>query len=99
MAGKVDISLSDFREVLLNHLKGSKAHKSEISEVESYSDEKLLEKNLKDDLKLDSLDAVDIVVQIEEKFDCWIAMPDLGISSNSTVSDFIDMLNVYKISK
>lgn len=50
----------------------------------------VLEASLKDDLEADSLDAVELIMAIEEKFD--IEIPDETAQSMKTVKDIVDYI-------
>ena len=49
-----------------------------------------MEANLKDDLEADSLDAVELIMQIEEEFE--VEIPDEVASNMKTVKDIVDIL-------
>ena len=49
-----------------------------------------MEANLKDDLEADSLDAVELIMQIEEEF------PDEVASNMKTVKDIVDYIEANK---
>lgn len=49
-----------------------------------------LEANLKDDLEADSLDAVELVMAVEEEFD--IEIPDEVATEIKTVKDIVDYI-------
>lgn len=50
----------------------------------------VLEASLKDDLEADSLDAVELIMAIEEEFD--IEIPDETAQSMKTVKDIVDYI-------
>lgn len=50
----------------------------------------VLEASLKDDLEADSLDAVELIMAIEEEFD--IEIPDETALSMKTVKDIVDYI-------
>ena len=96
-------TINDFRKALQTHLEelaffeSDKQRKESVRLLKDCSDEALLEKNLEDDLGLDSLDVVEIVVKLEESFDCWIDMPGSYNGNKGTVKEFIEMLNKHKV--
>jgi len=49
-----------------------------------------LESNLADDLNADSLDAVELIMSIEDEFDCEV--PDSALQNIRTVKDIVDYL-------
>ena len=49
-----------------------------------------MEANLKDDLEADSLDAVELIMQIEEEFE--VEIPDEVASNMKTVKDIVDYI-------
>ena len=53
-------------------------------------DDVVLEASLKDDLEADSLDAVELIMAIEEEFD--IEIPDETAQSMKTVKDIVDYI-------
>ena len=54
----------------------------------------LNKKNLKDDLEADSLDAVELIMQIEEEFE--VEIPDEVASNMKTVKDIVDYIEANK---
>ena len=73
-----------------------------IVEVEYYSrkldlddaDSLTMETSLKDDLDADSLDAVELIMQIEEEFE--VEIPDEVASNMKTVKDIVDYIEANK---
>ena len=61
---------------------------SEVLKVEK--DEITMESNLTDDLNADSLDALDIVTEIEEKLS--IKIPDEDFTKFATVKDIVEYI-------
>ncbi len=59
-----------------------------VENLDVDADEIKLETNLKDDLGADSLDAVEIVMAVEEEFD--IEIPDEEAQKIVTVKDIVD---------
>ena len=53
-----------------------------------------MEANLKDDLEADSLDAVELIMQIEEEFE--VEIPDEVASNMKTVKDIVDYIEANK---
>lgn len=53
-------------------------------------DDVVLEASLKDDLEADSLDAVELIMAIEEEFD--IEIPDEAAQNMKTVKDIVDYI-------
>ena len=53
-------------------------------------DDVVLEASLKDDLEADSLDAVELIMAIEEEFD--IEIPDETAQNMKTVKDIVDYI-------
>lgn len=53
-----------------------------------------LEANLKDDLEADSLDAVELIMAVEEEFD--IEIPDETSVNIKTVKDIVDYIEANK---
>ena len=53
-----------------------------------------MEANLKDDLEADSLDAVELIMQIEEEFE--VEIPDEVSSNMKTVKDIVDYIEANK---
>ncbi|MGN0681789.1 MAG: acyl carrier protein [Candidatus Fimisoma sp.] len=53
-----------------------------------------MEAVLADDLKIDSLDAVELVMAIEEKY--GIKIPDEELSNMKTVADVVSAIEKYK---
>ena len=53
-------------------------------------DDVVLEASLKDDLEADSLDAVELIMAIEEEFD--IKIPDETAQNMKTVKDIVDYI-------
>ena len=53
-----------------------------------------MEANLKDDLNADSLDAVELIMQIEEEFE--VEIPDEVASNMKTVKDIVDYIEANK---
>ena len=53
-------------------------------------DDVVLEESLKDDLEADSLDAVELIMAIEEEFD--IEIPDETAQNMKTVKDIVDYI-------
>ena len=56
-----------------------------------------MEASLKDDLEADSLDAVELIMQIEEEFE--VEIPDEVASNMKTVMKFNHLFKVFKIIK
>ena len=54
-----------------------------------------MEAVLADDLKIDSLDAVELVMAIEEKY--GIKIPDEELSNMKTVADVVSAIEKYKV--
>ena len=54
-----------------------------------------MEAVLADDLKIDSLDAVELVMVIEEKY--GIKIPDEELSNMKTVADVVYAIEIYKV--
>lgn len=54
-----------------------------------------MEAVLADDLKIDSLDAVELVMVIEEKY--GIKIPDEELSNMKTVADVVSAIEKYKV--
>ena len=54
-----------------------------------------MEAVLADDLKIDSLDAVELVMVIEEKY--GIKIPDEELSNMKTVADVVYAIEKYKV--
>ncbi len=52
------------------------------------------EAKLAEDLRIDSLDAVELVMALEEEF--GISIPDEELSSMLTVGDVVDCINKYR---
>ncbi len=50
----------------------------------------VLEANLKDDLEADSLDAVELIMAVEEEFD--IEIPEETAQNMKTVKDIVDFI-------
>ena len=61
---------------------------SEVLGVEK--DEITMESNLTDDLNADSLDALDIVIEIEEKLS--VKIPDEDFTKFATVKDIVEYI-------
>ena len=57
-------------------------------------DELTLDTSLKDDLNADSLDAVELIMQIEEEFE--VEIPDEVASNMKTVKDIVDYIEANK---
>lgn len=57
-------------------------------------DQVTLEANLKDDLEADSLDAVELIMAVEEEFD--LEIPDDAATSIKTVKDIVDYIEAHK---
>ena len=53
-----------------------------------------MEASLKDDLEADSLDAVELIMQIEEEFE--VEIPDEVASNMKTVKDIVDYIEANK---
>ena len=65
-----------------------------IVETLSVAEDKIkLESNLADDLKIDSLDAVELVMTLEEEFD--IKLPDDVLKQLKTVEDVVKCVDQY----
>ena len=103
----IDHSFLTFKKELLQY--GFKVVKSSMKEqtvdfekvkeiiVDSLScDESqvTMEANLKDDLEADSLDAVELIMQIEEEFE--VEIPDEVASNMKTVKDIVDYIEANK---
>ena len=58
------------------------------------SDSLTMETSLKDDLDADSLDAVELIMQIEEEFE--VEIPDEVASNMKTVKDIVDYIEANK---
>ena len=66
-----------------------------IVETLSVDEEKIkMESNLAEDLKIDSLDAVELVMTLEEEFD--IKLPDDVLKQLNTVEDVVKCVDQYK---
>ena len=66
-----------------------------IVETLSVDEDKIkLESNLAEDLKIDSLDAVELVMTLEEEFD--IKLPDDVLKQLKTVEDVVKCVDQYK---
>lgn len=66
-----------------------------IVETLSVDEEKIkMESNLAEDLKIDSLDAVELVMTLEEEFD--IKLPDDVLKQLKTVEDVVKCVDKYK---
>ena len=66
-----------------------------IVETLSVDEDKIkLESNLAEDLKIDSLDAVELVMTLEEEFD--IKLPDDVLKQLTTVEDVVKCVDQYK---
>ena len=66
-----------------------------IVETLSVDEDKIkLESNLAEDLKIDSLDAVELVMTLEEEFD--IKLPDDVLKQLKTVEDVVKCVDKYK---
>lgn len=66
-----------------------------IVETLSVDEDKIkLESNLAEDLKIDSLDAVELVMTLEEEFD--IKLPDDVLKQLNTVEDVVKCVDQYK---
>lgn len=67
-----------------------------IVETLSVDEDKIkLESNLAEDLKIDSLDAVELVMTLEEEFD--IKLPDDVLKQLKTVEDVVKCVDQYKV--
>ncbi len=62
-----------------------------VENLDVDADEVTLDTKLKDDLGADSLDAVEIVMAVEEEFD--IEIPDEEAQKIITVKDIVDYVN------
>ncbi len=62
-----------------------------VENLDVDADEVTLETSLKDDLGADSLDAVEIVMAVEEEFD--IEIPDEEAQKIVTVKDIVDYVS------
>ena len=58
------------------------------------ADSLAMETSLKDDLDADSLDAVELIMQIEEEFE--VEIPDEVASNMKTVKDIVDYIEANK---
>ncbi len=58
------------------------------------ADKITMEASLAEDLKIDSLDAVELVMALEEAFD--IQIPDEELSSMLTVKNIVDCIEKYQ---
>ena len=58
------------------------------------ADSLTMETSLKDDLDADSLDAVELIMQIEEEFE--VEIPDEVASNMKTVKDIVDYIEANK---
>lgn len=65
-----------------------------ISELKVAEDKVTLEASLKDDLGADSLDAVEIVMALEDEFE--ISIPDEQAQNIVTVKDLVDFIEANK---
>lgn len=54
----------------------------------------VLEANLKEDLEADSLDAVELIMAVEEEFD--VEIPDEKATEMKTVKDIVDFVEANK---
>lgn len=54
----------------------------------------VLEANLKEDLEADSLDAVELIMAVEEEFD--VEIPDEKAAEMKTVKDIVDFVEANK---
>lgn len=57
-------------------------------------DKVTLEANLKEDLEADSLDAVELIMSVEEEFD--IEIPDEDAQNMKTVKDIVDYIEKHQ---
>lgn len=70
--------------------------KGVINQSMNFTDEELTnDANLRNDLGVDSLDAVEIIMCIEKKFD--ISIPDDVVEKLGTVNDIVDYLLLQNI--
>lgn len=65
-----------------------------INELKTDADKVTLEANLKDDLGADSLDAVEIVMALEDEF--GISIPDEEAQNILTVKNLVDFIEANK---
>ncbi|XMB66234.1 acyl carrier protein [Mycoplasmatota bacterium zrk1] len=61
-----------------------------VTELAIGSDEVALDSSLSDDLNADSLDAVELIMAIEDEFNCEV--PDSELKNIRTVKDIVDYL-------
>ena len=74
------MNLEKVKEVMINTL--------------NCDEEKILpEANLAEDLNIDSLDAVELVMALEEKYE--IKIPDAELENLKTVNDIVDCIEKY----
>ena len=68
---------------------------NEILKEKSFCDEITSELKLKEDLGLDSLNMVELMVELEDKFNIEIEESDLDPASLQTVSQIYDLVEKY----
>lgn len=64
-------------------------------ELKVNPDKVVLEANLKDDLGADSLDAVEVIMSLEDEFD--ISIDDEAAQNIKTVKDLVDFISAKKL--
>ncbi len=65
-----------------------------IDQLDVEEDAVTMEANIQDDLGADSLDIVDLVMSLEEEFDCEI--PDEEIENIKTVEDIVKYIEEHQ---
>ena len=68
---------------------------NEILKEKSFCDEITYDLNLREDLGLDSLNMVELMVELEDKFNIEIEESDLDPAALQTVSQIYDLVEKY----